>query len=129
MDIKPTFSYDKEADVLYISFSPGEKATTAIELNDNILLRLNWAEKRAIGLTLMDFSVLVEITNLGPRSYPLTGLDDLDPEWRDIVIGIITSPPVNQFLKVSIYTPSLNKTVPIAHVERPTNDVFIYNAA
>ena len=24
-DKEPTFSYDKEADVLYISFSPGEK--------------------------------------------------------------------------------------------------------
>ena len=53
MSHMPTYSYDKEADVLYISFSPGEKATTAVELNDNILLRFNRAEKRAIGLTLM----------------------------------------------------------------------------
>jgi uncharacterized protein YuzE len=49
--------------VLYISFFPGEKAMTAVELNENILLRFNRAEKRAIGLTLMDFSVLVQITN------------------------------------------------------------------
>lgn len=28
----PTYSYDEEADVLYISFSPGEKATTAVDL-------------------------------------------------------------------------------------------------
>jgi hypothetical protein len=48
MNKEPTYSYDKEADVLYISFSPGEKATTAVELNDNILLRFNRAEKRAI---------------------------------------------------------------------------------
>jgi hypothetical protein len=47
MNQTPTYSYDKEADVLYISFSPGEKATTAVELNDNILLRFNRAEKRA----------------------------------------------------------------------------------
>ena len=73
-------SYDKDADVLYISFFPGEKATTAVELNDNILLRFNRAEKRAIGLTLMDFSVLVQITDLGPRSFPLTGLNELEPE-------------------------------------------------
>ena len=119
MDQEPTYSYDKEADVLYISFSPGEKATTAVELNNNILLRFNRAEKRAIGLTLMDFSVLVQLTNLGPRSFPLSGLDDLEPDWQDTVIEIITKPPVSQILKVSVYTPSLADAVPVALVERP----------
>ncbi|MBI4641113.1 MAG: DUF2283 domain-containing protein [Candidatus Tectomicrobia bacterium] len=119
MSKEPTYSYDKEADVLYISFSPGEKATTAVELNDNILLRFNRAEKRAIGLTLMDFSVLVQLTNLGPRSFPLSGLSELEPDWQDTVIQIITSPPVNQILKVSVYTPSLAETVPITLVEKP----------
>jgi len=115
----PTYSYDKEADVLYISFSPGEKATTAVELNDNILLRFNRAEKRAVGLTLMDFSVLVQLTKLGPRSFPLSGLKELETEWQETVIEIITTPPVNQILKVSSYTPSLAETVPITSVERP----------
>lgn len=118
MNKEPIYSYDKEADILYISFSPGEKATTAVELNDNILLRFNRAEKRAIGLTLMDFSVLVQLTNLGPRSFPLSGLNDLEPEWQDTVIEIITKPPVNQILKISVYTPSLAETVPIALVEK-----------
>ena len=94
-------------------------ATTAVELNDNILLRLNKAEKRAIGLTLMDFSVLVQLTQVGPRSFPLTGLADLEDEWQEMVIEIITSPPVNQVLKVSTYTPSLAEAWPIASVERP----------
>ena len=119
MSQTPTYSYDKEADVLYISFSPGEKATTAVELNDNILLRFNRAEKRAIGLTLMDFSVLVQLTNLGPRNFPLSGLSELEPDWREMVIEIITKPPVNQILKVSVYTPSLTETVPVTLVERP----------
>ena len=113
-----TYSYDKEADVLYISFSLGEKATTAVELNDNILLRFNRAEKRAIGLTLMDFSVLVQITNLGPRSFPLTGLSELEPDWENTVIEIIAKPPVSRILKVSVYTPSLVESVPIALVEK-----------
>jgi uncharacterized protein YuzE len=103
----PIYSYDKEADVLYISFSPGEKTTSAVELNDNILLRFNRAEQRAVGLTLMDFSVLVQLTNLGPRSFPLSGLQNLEPEWQEMVIDIITRPPVSQILKVSVYTPSL----------------------
>jgi uncharacterized protein YuzE len=119
MDQKPTYSYDKEADVLYISFSPGEKAATAVELNDNMLLRFNRVEKRAIGLTLMDFSVLVQLTELGPRSFPLSGLNELEPDWQETVIDIITKPPVSQVLKVSVYTPSLTEAVPVALVERP----------
>jgi len=119
MTQKPIYSYDKEADVLYISFLPGEKPTAAVELNDNILLRFNRAEKRAIGLTLMDFSVLVQLTKLGPRSFPLTGLKDLEPEWQETVIELITAPPVNQILKVSSYTPSPAEVVPITSVERP----------
>lgn len=119
MNRKASYSYDKEVDVLYISFSPGEKATTAVELNDNILLRFNRAEKRAIGLTLMDFSVLVQLTNLGPRSFPLSRLKELEPDWQDTVIEIITKPPVSKILKVSVYTPSLNETMPITLVEKP----------
>lgn len=118
MNKEPIYSYDKEVDVLYISFSPGEKATTAVELNDNILLRFNRAEKRAIGLTLMDFSVLVQLTNFGPRSFPLSGLSELETDWQDTVVEIITKPPVNQILKVSVYTPSLAEAVPIALVEK-----------
>ena len=119
MNRNPTYSYDKEADILYISFAPGEKATTAVELNDHILLRFHRTEKRAIGLTLMDFSVLVQLTNWGPRTFPLSGLHELEPEWPDTVLEILTTPPVNQILKVSLYTPSLAEAVPITSVEKP----------
>lgn len=119
MNQSPTYSYDKEADILYISFSPGEKATAAVELNDNILPRFNREKKRAVGLTLMDFSVLIQLTNLGPRSFPLHGLKELEPEWQDMVVELITKPPVNQILKISNYTPSLSETIPITFVERP----------
>ena len=80
MNQEPIYSYNKEGDILYISFAPGERATNAVELNENILLRFNRAEQRAVGLTLMDFSILIERTTMGPRSFPLTGLADLDPD-------------------------------------------------
>jgi uncharacterized protein YuzE len=115
-----TFNYNEAADVLYISFAPGEKATTAIELNDNILLRLNRVERRAIGLTLMDFSVLVQLTNLGPRTFPLTGLSELEPEWQELAVELLTKPPVNQILKLSAYTPTITQAIPIASIERPS---------
>ncbi len=121
----PTYSYDKEADVLYISFAPGETPTAAVELHDNILLRFNLAEKRAVGLTLMDFSVLVQMTQLGPRSFPLSGLKDLEPDWQEIVIEIITKPSVNQILRVSSYMPSMAEEVPIISVEKPPTPVAV----
>ena len=120
-----TYDYDKEADVLYISFSPSERPTAAVELNDNILLRFNREEKRAIGLTLMDFSVLVQLTELGPRSFSINGLADLEPEWQESVIAILTSPPVNQILKVSSYMPTAAEVVPITSVERPPVPVIV----
>ena len=116
----PVYNYDQEADILYISFSPGERATTAVELNDNMLLRLNREERRAIGLTLMDFSVLAHHTEFGPRYFPLAGLEDLEEEWREMVMEIITRPPVSLVLKVSVYVPSPLETIPITAVERPT---------
>ncbi len=119
MNQSPTYSYDKDADVLYITFASGEAATAAVELNDNILLRFNRAERRAVGLTLMDFSVLVQMTNLGPRSFPLTGLQELESEWQAEVIEIITKPPVSHILKVSSYSPSIIESVPITSVEKP----------
>ena len=119
LDREPIYSYDKEVDILYISYSPGEKATTAVELNDNILLRFNKAEKRVIGLTLMDFSVLIQLTSFGSRNFPLIGLIELEPEWQETVLEIIQSPPVNKILKVSAYTPTLSETVPITTIEKP----------
>ena len=119
MSKETVYTYDRECDILYISFSPGEKAETAVELSDNILLRFSRSEKRAVGLTLMDFSVLVQSDDLGPRSYPLTGLGELEPSWKDTVIEIITKPPVSQILRISVCTPSLTDSVPIAFVEKP----------
>ncbi len=123
MNPTPKYSYDKDADVLYISLYPGEKATAAVELNDFILLRYNRLEKRVIGLTLQDFSVLVQLTELGPRNFPLTGLKELEPEWREEVIALITRPPVSHWLKVSAFTPTFNEMTPIAFVERSEADL------
>jgi hypothetical protein len=67
----------------------------------------------------MDFSVLVQLTELGPRSFSLLGLTDLEPDWQEAVTEIITTPPVNQILKVSSYMPTAAEVVPITSVERP----------
>ena len=115
----PTFSYDDDADILYISFAPGEKATAAVELNDNILLRFNRDEPRAIGLTLMDFSVLVQPGTLGARHFPLSGLADLEPDWQEVVLTLLMQPPVSNIIKMSSYSPASRDSVPIVAIESP----------
>lgn len=119
MNESPVYSYDQEADILYIAFAPGEQATAAVELNENILLRFHRDERRVVGLTLMDFSVLAQLTALGPRSFPLSGLQELETKWQELVIEIITSPPINEILRVSAYAPSAIELIPIASVEHP----------
>ena len=103
MTQQPQVNYDEISDTLYVSFEPGEKAT-GIELNDHILLRINNHGRRAIGGTFFDYSLLAQKTEFGPRSFPLTGLAKLSEDLRQLVIEIISKPPVSQFLGVSAYT-------------------------
>lgn len=113
---KPSINYDEMSDTLYISFEPGEIAT-GIELNDHILLRINKHKRRAIGLTFFEYSLLAQKTEIGPRSFPLTGLAELSDELRDIVLDILLHPPVSDILSVSAYTPSLADTIPITSLQ------------
>ena len=113
---KPIFNYDEMSDTLYVSFAPGEKAT-GIELNDHILLRINKKERRAIGLTFLDYSLLAQKTEVGPRSFPLTGLAELSDELREIALDILLRPPVSDILFLSTYTPSIAETTPITALQ------------
>lgn len=109
---EPRITYDEMSDTLYVSFEPGTKAT-GIELNEHILLRIDKKRRRAIGLTFLEYSVLAQKTELGPRSFPLTGLAELSGELREVVTEILLSPPVSDFLSVSAFTPSILETIPI----------------
>jgi uncharacterized protein YuzE len=110
---EPIFTYDELSDTLYISFAPGEKAT-GIELNENLLLRINKAERRAIGLTVFNYSILAQKTATGIRSLPLSGLAELSENLRQLALDILLRPPVKEFLTVSTYTPSYSESIPIA---------------
>ena len=111
-------AYDEECDILEVVFK-GIEANCAIELTDHVLLRFNLERERAAGLSVLDFSLLVRSTEMGPLSFSITGLDDLPKDMRRTVLKIVTTPPVNRFLKVSCFTPSPSRHIPITYVERP----------
>jgi uncharacterized protein YuzE len=112
----PLFNYDEPSDTLYVSFASGEKAT-GIELNDHILLRLNKAERRAVGLTFFEYSLLAQRTEVGPRSFPLTGLAQLSEELRELVLEIVSRPPVNAVISLYAYSPSSMETIPTTSLQ------------
>ncbi|MYB96724.1 DUF2283 domain-containing protein [Candidatus Poribacteria bacterium] len=109
---QPIFNYDEVSDTLYVSFAPNEQAT-GLELTPHILLRFNKPERKAVGLTLLEYSLLAQKTDMGPRSFPLIGLTDLSDDLREIVLDILQRPPVSDVLLLSSYTPSISETIPI----------------
>jgi len=110
---EPQIRYDEPSDTLYVSFAPGESAT-GVELNDNLLLRIDKPTRTPVGLTVFNYSLLAQATEIGPRSFPLTGLADLREEIRDMALSILQSPPVNEFLLLSAYSPASREMIPIA---------------
>lgn len=110
------FVYDEEADILELFF--GENApATGIELTDHIILRMDRKTKRALSLMLLHFSILSEQTEYGPRSFPLEKLERLPEELRELVLRLLISPPVSQFLKLSQLQTIPPKFMPVAYLE------------
>ena len=110
--VEPVFNYDELSDTLYVTFAPGESAT-GIELTEHILLRLNKAQRRAVGITIFEYSVVAQQTELGPRSFPLTGLTQLTDDLREQVTELLIQPPVRDILALSVYTRSIGEAAPI----------------
>ena len=112
---EPIFNYDEISDTLTISFFPGE-AATGIELNDNILLRIDKQNNYAVSLSIFNYSILAQKTEAGLRSLPLTGLEELSDKLRKAVLEVLLKEPLSDILSVSTYTPSLSESVPIATI-------------
>ena len=110
--------YEAESDELDIYFGENRQAT-GVQLADHILLRLDQAEGKAVSLSFIDFSILTRPTRYGPPSFRLDGLEDIPADLREIVLQIITSPPVNIFLKAGAFYASLHQPpIPISYIER-----------
>ena len=113
-------NYDETSDTLYISFIPDVKAT-GIELSDHILLRIDKENRKAIGITFLNYSILIQKADFGPRSFPLTGLAKLSEETREMVMEILDKSPVKEILTLSTYTPSLSEAIPITLLHLPVS--------
>ncbi|MBW4635795.1 MAG: hypothetical protein KME30_29120 [Iphinoe sp. HA4291-MV1] len=113
---KPSVKYDEASDTLTVCFEPGSKAT-GIELTDHILLRINQQQRKAVSIVFFEYSVLAQKTEMGSRSFPLTGLSKISSDLREMVFEILLSDPVSDFLHLSAYTVSLVETIPIVSLQ------------
>jgi len=108
--------YDQEADILEIFFGENGPAT-GIELTDQMILRVDQKQNRALSLMLLHFFILSEQTEYGPRSFSIDKVQDLPTELRQLVLCLLTSQPVSQFLKLSQFQLSPQEQMPLAYVE------------
>ncbi|HID62934.1 MAG TPA: hypothetical protein EYP49_09385 [Anaerolineae bacterium] len=110
------YDYIEEADILEIFFERGE-ATGAVPVAEHVTLRFRREDGRPLSLILENFTYLVQAIEPGPRSFPLTR-EEWPPELEDSIIKMLTTPPVNQFLKVLTYqeSPQAGQAIPIVYV-------------
>ena len=104
------FSYDQEADVLYIAFDKGHKASS-VSLNDNLVLRFDAQTGEAVGLTVLDFSRLMR----GAEPLSLSRLDEFPPGLQSLVWKVLTHPPVSYYLRVTSPVEGQHPAADLAH--------------
>ena len=112
------YEYDEESDVLDVYFSE-RRAVWTIELTPNIMVSIDRATKQAVQLTMMDYSELVHITEEGPLSFPITGLAEMPIEERRLVLAVLTSPPVSDWLDISTVQLLPDSPFTVMHLEPP----------
>jgi hypothetical protein len=76
-----------------------------------------------VSLEFFDYSILAQITDIGTRSFPLTGLTTLSEHLQENTLRILHSQPVCDFLQLSAYTPSITETIPIVLIKPIVTDM------
>lgn len=113
--IADDYEYLADADILEIFFERGT-ATGAVQVADHVTLRFNKQKGQAMSLILENFSYLTKTGETGPHTFPLK-INRLPPEMRRTVLQILTTPPVNRYLKVLSYqSPHARQVIPVAYL-------------
>jgi uncharacterized protein YuzE len=107
-------TYDPDGDILYLTFGQ-PVASTGYQLSDQILLRVDSQTQKATGLTIFNYSHHTSVL----REIPMPGIDE-HPDIKPLLLKILGSTPVNQFIRVTsgkqgfsatLLSPSLQEAV------------------
>jgi len=124
---KLSVKYDEVSDTLRVCFEPGLKAT-GIELTAHILLRINQQQCSCVSIVFLEYSVLAQKTEMGTRSFPLTGLSQISSDLKDMVFDILLKAPVSDFLQLSAYNVSVGETIPIVSLQPMLSGISQFSA-
>jgi hypothetical protein len=116
------FEYDREGDVLEVYFGDKRRAWT-IELTENITVGIDRQAETVVSLSFLDFSRLARRTASGPRSFPVTGLAEIPDSERELVLRLITSPPVTRWLDISTVETLPDSPFAVVHLEAPAMEL------
>ena len=91
---KITFSYDSEADILYVAFG-ASRPGIGLLINDSLLLRVNQQMKALVGLSIFDYQQTAKKSRL-----ELYGLRELGTEAQNLALSLLQTAPLNRFLQL-----------------------------
>jgi uncharacterized protein YuzE len=102
-DVK--YDYDREADVLYISFARSEHVIS-VELSDSLILRFDLGKEsggipRAVGITVLFPAKLLELGHT-PLTLHIDRLRQLPIEVQSAVLDVLSKPPVSKVLSAQL---------------------------
>ena len=104
--MRPTrITYEPDGDILYIAFGQSI-ASTGYQLSDQILLRVDPKTQTASGLTIFNYSHHASTS----RAIPIPGIDE-HHDVKPLLLRILGSAPVNQFLFVDTATRGISVTL------------------
>jgi hypothetical protein len=107
-------NYQREDDILYVTFGQEGRKGMGINLHSNILLRFDRHSSEPLGMTFIDYSKLKTLP-----SVPLNDLSILPEELQKMVRQMILSDPVSRFIEIdpntfshfSVVNPSMERVI------------------
>ncbi|MEK7729428.1 MAG: DUF2283 domain-containing protein [candidate division KSB1 bacterium] len=90
-----SFSYDAEADILYVAFGAARPGV-GLSINDSLLLRMDQQMKTLIGLSVFDYSQTSKKSRI-----ELYGLQEMSKEARTLALKLLQSSPLNRFFTLA----------------------------
>ncbi|MCL4705639.1 hypothetical protein KJ068_10790 [bacterium] len=107
-------NYQREDDILYVSFGQEGRKGVGLNLHANILLRFDRSTGEPLGLTFIDYSKLKMQTTI-----PLNDFSSTPEELQKTVRQILLAEPVCRFIEIDPHTfrnlavinPSMEKVI------------------
>lgn len=110
------FHYERDEDILYVTFGQEGRKGMGFNLHSNVLLRFDRHSGEPLGLTFIDYSKLNAVPSL-----PLNTLSSLPKELEQTVRQVLLSDPVCRFIEIgphtfshfSVVNPSMERVIAV----------------